>query len=99
MNRNTVLQIAGELIDGDRHDTYGSASEMHARIARLWQTYLSAVLPERGEAGLQAQDVAAMMVLMKVSRTTGGAAKPHPDNWIDICGYAALAAEMEGENG
>lgn len=96
MNRNTVLQIAGELIDGDRHNTYGSASESHSRIARLWQTYLSAVLPERGEAGLQAQDVAAMMILLKVSRTTG---KAHPDNWIDICGYAALAAEMEGENG
>lgn len=96
MNRKTVLEIAGELIDGDRHDTYGSATESHQRIARLWQTYLSAVLPARGEAGLQAQDVAAMMILLKVSRSTG---KAHPDNWIDICGYAALAAEMENGDG
>lgn len=96
MNRRTVLEIASELIDGDRHETYGSALESHQRIARLWQTYLSGVLPERGEAGLQAQDVAAMMILLKVSRTTG---KAHPDNWIDICGYAALAGEMEGGDG
>lgn len=95
MNRQTVLEMASDLIDGDRHETYGSALESHERIARLWQTYLAGVLPERGEAGLQAHDVATMMILLKVSRTTG---KAHPDNWIDICGYAALAGEMEGGN-
>ena len=39
-----------------------------------------------------------MMVLMKVSRSKGGAASPHLDNFVDICGYAALAGEMAAES-
>lgn len=96
MRRTEVLQQAAELIDGNRAATYGDAYDSHDRIARLWQTYLAAVLPERGVDGLQAHDVAAMMILMKVSRSV---ASQHADNWVDICGYAALACEMERING
>jgi len=33
-----------------------------------------------------------MMVLLKVSRSRASPQKM--DNWIDMCGYAALAGEM-----
>jgi hypothetical protein len=84
MGRDEILTIAGQLIGGDRQETYGDAKASHTRIADLWSAYLG--------VKLSASDVAACMVLMKVSRTKG---QKHTDNWIDICGYAALGGEME----
>ena len=40
-----------------------------------------------------AEDVALMMVLMKISRNTQGK-KNNLDNFIDMCGYAAIAGEI-----
>jgi|TARA_R110000772_G_scaffold72690_4_gene158580 hypothetical protein len=86
MKRDEILSKAGHLIGGDRHKTYGDAATSHGRIAKMWSAYLS--------VEVSAVDVAAMMVLMKVSRSKGGAVVPHLDNFVDICGYAALAGEM-----
>lgn len=85
MDREDVLEKAAELISGDRQATYGDATEMHQLIGDLWSAYLGV------EVG--AVDVAALMVLMKVGRSKGP--RKHSDNWVDICGYAALACEME----
>ena len=85
MKRDEVLQTAEGLICGDRQEAYGDAAESHQRIADLWTAYL--------DTEICALDVAAMMVLLKVSRSKGA---DRDDNWIDICGYAALAGEMQG---
>ena len=90
MKRDEILQTAGDLISKDRHDTYGDSATSHGRIAALWSTYL-------GDVEISAVDVAVMMILMKVSRSKGGSAIPHIDNFVDICGYAALAGEMASE--
>lgn len=84
-DRNYILDTAAALVSGDRQATYGDAEEMHQSIADLWTAYAG--------VELTAVDVAAMMVLMKVARSKGP--RKHTDNWIDICGYAALAGEME----
>ena len=84
MNRVEILNTAAELISGDRAATYGDATVSHQRIADLWSTYLG--------TPVSAVDVAACLILMKVSRSKGAA---HRDNWIDMAGYAALAGEME----
>lgn len=86
MKRDEVLQTAEGLICGDRQEAYGDATQSHQRIADLWAAYLG--------VEVSAVDVAAMMVLLKVSRSKGS---ERDDNWIDICGYAALAAEMQGD--
>ena len=44
-------------------------------------------------ANISAEDVALMMVLMKISRNTQGK-KSNIDNFIDMCGYAAIAGEI-----
>ena len=44
-------------------------------------------------ANITAEDVALMMVLMKISRNTQGK-KSNMDNFIDMCGYAAIAGEI-----
>ena len=43
---------------------------------------------------LEAEDVAIMMILLKIARIQTGTFKP--DNYIDIAGYAACAAEVAG---
>jgi hypothetical protein len=88
MDRNEVLSKAAELISGDRQATYGDAKEMHQLIGDLWSSYLGV------EVG--AVDVAALMVLMKVARSKGP--QKHSDNFVDICGYASLACEMQESN-
>lgn len=90
MKRDEILGMAGRLISEDRHNTYGDSATSHGRIAAMWSAYL-------GSVELTGVDVAAMMVLMKVSRSKGGSDLPHLDNFIDICGYAALAGEMAAD--
>jgi hypothetical protein len=92
MKRNDCLDTAKDLITGQRATDYGSAYENHARIASLWSRYMS------GKLNLQVQltpmDVAHMMILLKVARLmhTGT-----DDCYVDIAGYAAIAAEMNEE--
>lgn len=90
VKRNDILRTAENLICGDRQETYGSAKVSHERIGKMWAAYLGERLHQQT---VSATDVAAMMVLMKVARA---ASSTHSDNWVDVCGYAALAAEMEG---
>lgn len=73
------------LVDVDRAQMYGDGKANMRRIARLWSEYLG--------VDIRAKDVAAMMVLHKVSRIAEFQTKPSMnmhDSWIDIAGYAAL---------
>ena len=84
MNRGEVLDEAKKIIGGERQDSYGSPKDNFQRIAKLWSIYIGKELTDI--------DVANMMILMKVARHKSGKFKL--DNFIDICGYAALAAEI-----
>ena len=88
VTREDILRTAGDLITGDRQRTYGSAKTSHATIAGMWSAYLGVDVTE--------VDVAAMMVLLKVSRSRSS---DHSDNWVDVCGYAAIAGELEAGHG
>ena len=48
-------------------------------------------------ANITADDVAIMMILLKISRHTQGE-KINIDNFVDMAGYAAIAGEI-GESG
>lgn len=74
----------------DRAGTHGCPLETHARITGLWNAYLAA-RPLR-TAPLNAEDVALMMLLLKIARRLGG--KGNVDDLLDIIGYAAIAAEV-----
>jgi hypothetical protein len=89
MKRNEALLAAKKLINGDRQKTYGDALDSHARIAAFWSAYLS--------VKLDAADVAAPMVLLKISRAVGTkrAGQKHDDSYVDGIGYLALAKELE----
>ena len=91
MTKEEILKKARDLITGDRNETHGDAFQNHAEIAEFWNIFLDKKLQPM--ASITAEDVALMMVLMKISRNTQGK-KNNMDNFIDMCGYAAIAGEI-----
>lgn len=84
MIRDEVLTGAQTIINGDRAHDYGDATESFTRLAKLWSATLGQdVTPEQ---------VALCLVQLKVSRLVN--TPGHRDSWVDICGYAALGAEV-----
>ncbi len=85
MVRKEVLETALSCVDGGREQDYGKPEDNFGTIASLWSTYLGYPVTSK--------DVAAMMILEKISRIMSGHAKD--DNWVDIAGYAACGGEIE----
>jgi hypothetical protein len=95
-HRSRCLETANNLITGDRNRQYGSPIADFSATAGMWTEYLA----ERLLPGvkLEPHDVAAMMVLLKVSRLRVSPGKE--DHWVDIAGYAGCGMEcaiLEGE--
>ena len=84
MKRTKTLEVAAYLIGRDRAETYGNAFAMHSQIAAMW----SAMLNHK----IEPFQVALLMAALKLSRATAN--PKHEDNFIDLCGYAALAGEL-----
>ena len=80
------LDEAKKTICGERQDVYGSPEDSFTLIANYWNSYLAAK-----DGMLSALDIAHMMVLFKMARVQGQA--PKRDNYVDLCGYAAIAAD------
>jgi len=84
LTRDQILSDASALINGDRHDDYGSAYDNHLRIATIWGVILGVpVTPAQ---------VALCMAGVKIARLANDITKT--DSWIDLAGYAALGGEM-----
>ena len=90
MNTTEILEKTKKLVSESRHDKHGDKVINHENISRLWTSYLQnkfklnlVLLPE---------DVACLMTLLKLARTQAG--KFNLDDYIDACGYAAIAGEM-----
>jgi gp58 len=93
MTRKELLEAAIKTVTEDRQDQYGSPEQSLEAIACFWTTYICAANPG-ADIIVSGRDVAAMMSLLKIARTATGAAKL--DNWVDIAGYAACGAELDG---
>lgn len=78
------LRNAEQLINGDRHDTYGDALHDFTRIGQVWAALLD--LP----TAVQPHTVAAMLAGMKLVRTQ--LTPTHLDSWDDGAAYLALGA-------
>jgi hypothetical protein len=86
-NRTDVLTEADSLVNGDRNDTYGDPIDDFATTAEMWTTYIRRIFDRRQNYELKPHDVAAMMMLLKVSRLTWSPEKR--DHWVDAIGYGA----------
>ena len=91
MTKEEILAEASRIISRDRNLSHGDAFQNHAEIAEFWNIFLDKKLQPM--ASITAEDVALMMVLMKISRNNQGK-KNNLDNFIDMCGYAAIAGEI-----
>lgn len=84
--RRQILNRAADLITQDRQTTHGPYTDEAARIGRLW----GAILRRKD---IPPRTVAAMMIALKIARATAG--NPNADDWCDIAGYSALAAQID----
>lgn len=84
MTRKECLTAAIDAVCKDRENTHGSPEDNFKLIADLWSTYTGMKISQR--------DVAVMMILLKVARVRTGT--NHSDNFVDMAGYAACAAEI-----
>ena len=84
MNRSDCLDTAKQYVTADRNQTCGDPEDNFATIASFWSTYLRA---RKVQGDITPTDVAAMMVLMKMSRIAVSPDKP--DHWIDSAGYSS----------
>ena len=90
MNTTDILEKTKKLVSKEREDKHGNKIINHENIARLWTAYFQnkfklnfVILPE---------DVACLMSLLKIARTQAG--KHNLDDYIDACGYSAIAGEI-----
>lgn len=104
--RRDILQEAQEIIHGQRRQDYGGPSQSFARIAALWNAYFEGDPAVRTEPcphhcdctwTVAPDDVAMLMLLLKVARFQGGGGQR--DSLVDICGYAGCVELMHQENG
>jgi 2-oxo-4-hydroxy-4-carboxy--5-ureidoimidazoline (OHCU) decarboxylase len=89
--KEEILAKASDLISNDRNKSHGDAFNNHAEIAEFWNIFLDKKLNPM--ASITADDVAIMMILLKISRHTQGD-KNNMDNFVDMAGYAAIAGEI-----
>ena len=97
--RARLLGLAKQLTCGDRNETYGPPYNNMSDCAALWETYMNANANKGCVIRITAEDVAWMLVLLKMARSF----QPgyHPDNYVDASAYAAIAGECRDmqENG
>ena len=91
VTKKEILAKASDLVSNDRNKSHGDAFSNHAEIAEFWNIFLDKKL--RPMANITADDVAIMMILLKISRHTQGE-KINIDNFVDMAGYAAIAGEI-----
>lgn len=91
MERKEILEQAIKAVFTDRDGQYGSPENNFKVIAEFWTDYLRNSRTLKC-GSISAKDVAVMMTLFKIARITTG--KHKDDNFVDLAGYAACAAEL-----
>jgi hypothetical protein len=81
--RQRCLTEAARIVSSDRNRSYGEPEANLGRIADLWTVLFG--------RKVTARQVAWAMALVKIAREVNA---PHPDNPVDVAGYAACAAEL-----
>ena len=98
MTREEILREALRCVTGEREQQYGSPEDSFEVIADLWMVYIKTRCVS-GNVGVYvgADDVAAMMALLKIARICTG--KYKGDNWVDLAGYAACGGAIQAARG
>ena len=90
MSKADFLDRVKDIV-AEREGQHGKPAETFKAIAAAWSAYLTAIVGV--PVMLREEDVAMMMVELKVQRFAGGQGT-HMDTLLDIAGYAACAGEL-----
>ena len=90
MTKSEFLDEVKRIV-AEREGQHGKPAETFKAIAAAWSVYLTAIVGV--PVMLREEDVAMMMVELKVHRFAGGQGT-HMDTLLDIAGYAACAGEL-----
>lgn len=90
MTKATFLDKVKDIV-AEREGQHGKPADTFKAIAASWSAYLTAIVGV--PVMLREEDVAMMMVELKVHRFAGGQGT-HMDTLLDIAGYAACAGEL-----
>lgn len=96
-HRSHALRTAEQHVNGSRNVDYGDPISDFRTTATLWAEYLRRIIERRGDADLKPHDVAAMMMLLKISRLSWS--PEVDDHWIDAAGYAACGYDCTQRQG
>lgn len=97
VDREKILKAARACVCCDREDEHGDPRDNFLLVASLWESYLAAgCIAADAEICINTEDVAAMMMLLKIARI--GTGRISMDNWIDCAGYAALGGELQSDD-
>lgn len=91
----TILDQAAAIVDRDREQTYGSPAKNLNTIAAFWSAWLRARGLLTPLANLNYEDVACMMVLLKMGRLSND--PTHVDSSVDACGYLYLLEKIRDQ--
>jgi hypothetical protein len=94
MTSKHAIDVARDIIFGDREKTYGHPAVNLRRIAAQWRTYINQKYGVK--VAITEEDICWMMVLLKMSRQMN---EMKQDNLVDAIGYLALIDRInfEGE--
>lgn len=91
--REKVLKEALNYVNDEREKPYGNLEDNFAKIAEFWSLYLTSLFDGTDLViKLDPKDVAMMMILSKIARSSGDQDKL--DDYVDIIRYAASGAEI-----
>ena len=90
MSKTAFLDKVKDIV-AEREGQHGKPTDTFKAIAATWSVYLTAIVG--APVMLREEDVAMMMVELKVQRFAGGQGT-HMDTLLDIAGYAACAGEL-----
>lgn len=88
-SRENIIKQVEKCIMNDRQNTYGTPEDNFQKITDYWNTYLNI---KDATFKLTKQDVAIMMVLLKIARM--GTSPNHLDNFVDAAGYSIIAGSF-----
>ena len=88
-NRSEILRRADEAVSKARNTSYGEPQDDLASTSEHWDSYSTRITQVRGLPLLRP------MILLKISRLAHSPGEM--DHWVDIAGYAAIGAEIAGE--
>ena len=92
-HHTTILAEAASIVDSDRERTYGDPGRNLRAIADMWSSWLRARGHLNPGEQLTTDDVAPMMVMLKLARLAND--PRHRDSQVDACGYLRLLERVQ----